>query len=269
MLPEAKGLPALSPTERIALLNWLGDTPFTALTAGQVGRGYCRAYVIGSPAAPEMAIVRPTAEPTELMAFGTDVPSLWTLLSRIPGWDCVNVPSGIEDEVASFLEPRVGATARTVSERYYVLEHGPEGTLVEGIRRLGPGDVRLVQRSSPLFHPFFVGHGNPLGTLTEGVVAGMVDGGSLASAVTTSAWSGAHVDLGAATVPERRGYGLASAAARMVCSVLRAGGRNPVWAAGEPNRASWRVPEKLGFRFVGRRQYVVFESLRPRGFRPS
>jgi len=69
-------------------------------------------------------------------------------------------------------------------------------------------------------------------------------------------------------LPHERRRGLATAAAFLVSSHLRAVGLTPVWAAGEPNIASWRVPEKLGFRFVGRREYVVFDGLRPNGFRP-
>jgi GNAT superfamily N-acetyltransferase len=269
MLPEAHGLSALTPAERADLLVWLGDTPFTALTAGQVARGLCRAYVVGDPAAPEMAVVHPAAEPSEPIAFGTDTSALWTLLSRIPGWDCVNVPSGMAGEVASLLEKRIGAPTRAVSERYYLLDHQPSASPTAAARRLGPGDLDLVRDSDPLFRPFFVGHGDVLGTLTEGVVAGILRGDRLASAVTTSAWCGTHVDLGAATLPELRSRGLATAAARVVCRDLRTAGRKPVWAAGEANRASWSIPEKLGFRLVGRREYVVVESLRPRGFRPS
>jgi hypothetical protein len=268
MLPEAIGLTALTPDERFALLRWIGDTPFTALTAGQLKYGHCRAYAVGNPAAPAMAVIRGVAEPTEPIAFGTDVQALWSLLAHIPGWDCVNVESGLESEVASFLEQKIGLPSRTVSERFYSLETEPERFSAPGVRRLVPADLRAVEGSDSLFHSFFIGHGDVSRTLAEGVVAGVISSGKLVSAITTSAWSGDHVDLGAATLPEARRQGLATTAAFLVCSDLRAAGRKPVWAAGEPNIASWRVPEKLGFRFVGRREYVVFENLRPNGFHP-
>jgi RimJ/RimL family protein N-acetyltransferase len=126
-----------------------------------------------------------------------------------------------------------------------------------------------VRRSDPVFRPFFVGHGDLLGTLTEGVVVGAEGPAGLTSAVTNSAWAGVHVDLGAATVPDQRGRGLATGAAWAVCSELLANGRKPVWVAGESNRPSWRIPEKLGFRFVGRRSYVVFDEFRAHGYRPT
>jgi len=268
MLPEALGLPELTPAERVGLLHWIGDSVFTALTAGQLKYGFCRAYAVGDPNAPEMAVVRGAVEPTEPTAFGTDVRALWSLLSRIPGWDCVNVESGFEREVASFLEQKLGFPARIVSERFYSLERDPSRFSAPEVRRLTPMDLPAVEGSDPLFHSFFIGHGDPARTLAEGVVAGVISGGKLVSAITTSAWSGVHVDLGAATLPEARRRGLATAAACLVCSELRAVGLKPVWAAGEPNVASWRVPEKLGFRFAGRKEYVVFDGLRPSGFWP-
>jgi len=269
MLPEAPGLTALSAEERLALIRWIGDTPFTALTAGQLKSGFCRAYAVGKAAAPAMAVVRGYVEPTEPVALGTDVPALWFLLARIPGWDCINVQAGLEREVASFLELKIGLPARFVSERCYSLESEPHRFSIPGVRRLGSADLRAVEHSDPLFHPFFVGHGDASRTLAEGVVAGLVSDGQLRSAITTSAWSGVHVDLGAATLPQERRRGLATAAAFLVSSDLRTDGLTPVWAAGEPNIGSWRVPERLGFRFVGRREYVVFDGLRPNGFRPQ
>jgi len=269
MLPEATGLAELTAEERLTLLEWMGDTPFTALTAGQLRHGFCRAYVVGKAAAPAMAVVLGGAGPTEPVALGTDVRALWSMLARIPGWDCVNVQSGLEREVASFLEPKIGARARVMSERCYSLESAPHRFSVPGVRRLGLPDLRAVAASDSLFHSFFIGHGDASRTLAEGVVAGLVSDGILLSAITTSAWGGVHVDLGAATLPQERRRGLATAAAFLVSSDLRAAGLKPVWAAGEPNIASWRVPEKLGFRFVGRREYVVFEGLRPHGFRPE
>jgi len=268
MVPDATGLTPLTAEERRTLLQWIGDAPFTALTAGQLKYGFCQAYAVGRAAEPAMAVVRGNVEPTEPVALGTDVQALWSLLARIPGWDCINVQSGLEREVASFLELKIGLPARFVSERCYSLENDPRRFSVPGVRRLSSMDWQAIEESDSLFRPFFIGHGDASRTLAEGVIAGLVSDGKLISAITTSAWSGVHVDLGAATLPQERRRGLATAAAFLVSSDLRAAGLKPVWAAGEPNVASWRVPEKLGFRFAGRREYVVFDGLRPGGFRP-
>ncbi len=269
MLPEAIGLTPLNAEKRFVLLRWLGDTPFTALTGGQLALGLCHAYIIGDAADPKAALVHPAAEPTEPIAFGSDVESIWTLLSRVSGWDCVNVEPSIAVETATLLAQRIRTPTRIMSERYYVLEHEPVGSVSSAVRRLGPDDEELVDRSDPLFGAFFLGHGDVARSLAKGVVAGVIADGNLVSAVTTSAWSGLHVDLGAATVSAARGRGFAAQAAVVVCNELRASGRKPVWAAGETNRASWRIPEKLGFRFVGRREYVILDGIRPLGFRPS
>ncbi len=268
MSPVANSLAWLSPEESGRLLRWIGDSPFTALTAGQLKGGFCRAYALGAPEEPAVAVVQSAVQPTEPIAFGTDAGALWALLSRIPGWDCVNVAPGVEGDVAALFGAKLGASARIKSERYYALEGQPIEFPRPEVRRLGPEDLSIVEGSDPLFRSFFLGHGDAIRTLARGVVAGVVSGGKLLSAITTSTWSGVHVDLGAATVPEARRRGLATAAASLVCSKLRTAGLTPVWSALESNVGSWRVPEKLDFRFVGRREYVVFESLRPDGFQP-
>ncbi|MGA8604803.1 MAG: GNAT family N-acetyltransferase [Thermoplasmata archaeon] len=172
-------------------------------------------------------------------------------------------------EVASLLEKMVEMPTRRLPMRYYALDRDPTEFPVPSVRLLGPSDAEIVRRSDPLFRSFFSGHGSEDQTLSEGVVAGVIQDGQLASAVTTSAWAGVHVDLGAATIPTMRRLGLATGAAFVVCSQLKAGGCVPVWAAGEPNQASWRIPEKLGFKHVGRREYVVVEGLRPSGYHPG
>jgi GNAT superfamily N-acetyltransferase len=269
MLPEARGLSELSAPERQAAARALGDTPFTAQVGGQLEQGFCRAYAVGDSAAARTLVVHQMAAPTELIAYGTDLPGLWSVLSRVPGWDCVNVDAGFEGEAASFLERKIGAPSKILSVRFYSLEHDPIRPGEVGARRLGLGDLDRVGRADPVFRTFFLGHGDAARTLVDGVVAGVTIEDRLVSAVTTSAWAGRHVDLGAVTAPDQRGRGLATAAASIVCAELRARGRVPVWGAGEPNAPSWRIAEKLGFRFVGRRDFVVFESLRPRGFQPA
>jgi hypothetical protein len=266
--PESLSLRSLSTAQRAELLAWLGDSPFTALNAGQLQVGLCRAYAVGDPKSPAAALVHSASQPTEPAAFGKSAAPIWALLSRVPGWNCVEVDSGIAGEVATLLEVEVGMPTRRLACRYYALERDPVVSQIPSVRRLGPKDVEMVRRSDPLFKSFFLGHGNEDQTLSDGVVAGVTAEGELVSAVTTSAWAGLHVDLGAATIPAMRRRGLATGAAFVVCSELRARGLVPVWAAGEPNQASWRIPEKLGFRYVGNREYVVVDGLKPSGFRP-
>jgi predicted GNAT family acetyltransferase len=59
------------------------------------------------------------------------------------------------------------------------------------------------------------------------------------------------------TLPEWRGRGLSTAAAALVATVIQDAGRTPVWSTGEGNAASRRVAEKLGFREVARRAYLI------------
>jgi hypothetical protein len=178
------------------------------------------------------------------------------------------VDPGVAGELASRIEAELVGPTQRLPMRYYALEQEPRGSGLSSVRRLTTKDAPAVERSDPLFRPFFLGRGSARRTLSEGVVAGLVAEGQLTTAATTSAWAGLHVDLGAATLGPERGRGLATGAAFAVCSELRARGLVPPWAAGEANPASWHVAEALGFRYTGRREYVVVEELRPAGFRP-
>ena len=78
----------------------------------------------------------------------------------------------------------------------------------------------------------------------------------------TSALGDHFADIGALTNAAFRGRGYSTAAAAIVCRWVQQSGRVPVWSCGEDNAASLRVAEKLGFREVGRRVYLIPE--RPR-----
>lgn len=252
---------------RHGFLRWLGDSPFSALAAGQVRIDCARVLVLGDPRSPRLALIQSRGTPAEPAVFGPEVGSIWALLSRLEGWYCVNTPTESIEEIALELERRTGEMATRMGERYYVLERDPGAGAELDVRPLNVSDSQTVRDSDPLVHPFFEGHGGIQQTLEQGISAGVVRASRIVSAVTTSAWAGSHVDLGAVTVPSSRGQGLATASARRVCVALRERGLVPVWAAGEPNPASWHIPERLGFRFTGRREYAVLAGLRDEGFR--
>lgn len=48
--------------------------------------------------------------------------------------------------------------------------------------------------------------------------------------------------------------------AAIVCRWVQDSGRVPVWSCGEDNLASLRVAQKLGFREVSRRVYLIPEA---------
>lgn len=265
--PAARGLPSLDERGRADLSRWLGESPFTAVSLGLLAHRACLAYAVGNPASPAVALIHAGDEPTEPTAFGTSAAALWSLLSRVPGWDCVNVPTELSSELASILERETGLASRTMGDLYYSLDTDPVLHTSPIVRRLTPSDAPMVSQSGRMVEP--MGHGDVATTLADGVVAGAIADGKLVSRVTTTFWSGRYINLGANTLPDWRGKGLAKAATYLVCSELRARGKIPTWSTGEPNLPSQRVAEAVGFRFRGRREYVILEGLRPSGWIPK
>ena len=265
--PEARGIAALSRSDVEELLGRWEDSPFTAHSRGLLHHGLAHGYVEGDLTAPRALVVQAGDAITEPAAFGTDPNAVWQILKRIPGWDCVNVPTELTAKIVSLLEDGLRMPTRVMGDLYFTLERDPVPFPHPMVRVLTPADEAIARGSEPMVEPS--GIGDTTSTLAHGVVAGAIINGKLVSRVMTTAWAGNHVNLGANTVPEWRGRGLATAATALVCSGLRARGLIPTWSTGEPNHASRRVAEKLGFRYVGRRDYAIVEGLRPTGFRPG
>lgn len=265
--PRARGLSALSEKGRADLSHWLGESPFTAVSVGLLAHGSCLAYTLGDPASPVVALIHAGDEPTEPTAFGTDATSLWSLLRRVPGWDCVNVPTDLSSELASILERETGLPSRTMGDLYFRLDRDPVPYPHPMVRRLTPLDIAIVAHSERMVEP--TGLGDVATTLADGVVAGAIADGKLVSRVMTTFWSGRYVNVAANTLPDWRGRGLAKACAYLVCSELKTRGKIPTWSTGEPNLPSRRVAEATGFQYHGRREYVILDGLRPSGWRPE
>ncbi len=93
--------------------------------------------------------------------------------------------------------------------------------------------------------------------LTRGVVAGGVVDGKLIAIAHTSARSREYADIGVSTLEAWRNQGISTAAACLVARKVQDVGQIPAWSCGEDNTASLRVAEKVGFREVLRRTYVI------------
>jgi len=96
--------------------------------------------------------------------------------------------------------------------------------------------------------------------LTEGVVACAVVAGEVVARAYTAALSPRHADIAVDTLDGWQGHGFATATASVVAREVQAAGHVPVWSAGESNRPSLRVAEKLGFTAVLRRTYVILAN---------
>jgi GNAT superfamily N-acetyltransferase len=239
-----------------ALAAALGDSPETVISVHLLRRGLCSAYVAGDPAHPQGAIIQPTQMLTgEPMAFGDDAKVLWDLLRHIDGWFCVNVTPRCAEALASILVEALGRPIRRLADIYYTLIQPALPTAHHPVRLLGPEDVTLLEAApAEVQGP---GFGSAGALLEEGVVAGAIIDGALVGIAHTSSLTPRHADIGVSTLAPWRGRGFATAAASLVAAQVQAAGRIPVWSTGEDNHASRRVAEKLGFREVGRREYLI------------
>jgi RimJ/RimL family protein N-acetyltransferase len=98
---------------------------------------------------------------------------------------------------------------------------------------------------------------SPAELLSQGIVACAIVSGEIVATALTSARSDRYAEVGVYTREAFRRRGLASAAASIVVNGVQEAGQIPVWSAGATNSASLRIAQKLGFREMSRRTYVI------------
>lgn len=246
----------------------LPDDPFHFTARCIVHRRVGRLWLRGPPSAPLAAVVVPEWQPTEPLAFGTESEEVWAILRDVPGWDCVEVSEALAGSLEPVLSRALRRSVRRYGDLYYALDAPPRATRHPAVRRLSDADLALIDRAPPALRP--VGFHSTVAALTGGVVAGAVIDGALVGIAAMTTSSQTYADVGVHTLEPWRGRGLASAAATLVAEELLERGLTPVWSTGEDDHRSQRVAEKLGFRRVGRREYLVVPSLQSAGgFRPG
>lgn len=255
-------------SDRALLLRNLPDEPFTVVARHFLRTG-TGATKVARDAAGNLAagvVIAPWA-PTEPMGFGSDVDALVRLLLDTPGWNCVNVAASTAPRLAEQLGKVLGLPTRFLDDVYFVLDGPPRPVPLAGVRLLGPDDRQLLEGAPPELQ----GDGpNWAGTLLkDGIVAGALVGGVLATRVTMEAHSERYAEIGAVTIASARNRGYATAGTALVSNAVQQRGYRAVWSTGGHNRASQRVAAKVGFHEVGRESYVIFPELqRSGGYRP-
>jgi predicted GNAT family acetyltransferase len=96
--------------------------------------------------------------------------------------------------------------------------------------------------------------------LTAGIVAGAGFGGELVVIAHTSARTEKCSDIGGATLEPWRFRGFSTAAVSLVAGAIQDADQIPEWSVGADNHASVQVAQKLGFKEVSRRTYVILEK---------
>lgn len=264
--PPAGGLSPLRPEQARALAERLPITPFFVLSYAGLFRGLDRAFVSGPASDPDAVIVQHRICPTEPVYFGRDPDAGWALLSRLSGWDCLVGASEDMNRFAEIFRREVSVPFRAVGDLHYTLERPALPHADPSVRLLGPADIPLLQRTADTLP--VGGYSTYEELLTEGVVAGAVHAGGLVALSVAGLSNPRYSDIGVDTFEPYRRRGLSSAATYLVARELQSRGQVPVWSTGSHNVASQRVAAKVGFQPYGRLEYLVFDGLKPAGYRP-
>jgi RimJ/RimL family protein N-acetyltransferase len=251
----------LDPAQFEILAAALGDTPQTLHSLHLLRRHLCRAYVLGPLSQFQAAVVQAVAWPEEPTSFGSDAGAVWEILQRVPDWDCVVVDEGVAAPLGAIMEAEVGSAVRYLDDVYHTLTQPVAPYRHPSVRELVPADLALLE-AAPLELRASLWE-STAALLTEGVVACAIIEGEIVATALVSGSSGGYADVGVYTCEAYRRQGLATAAASLVARRVQSEGRTPVWSAGGTNAASLRVAQKLGFKEVSRRRYVIPEGRRP------
>jgi RimJ/RimL family protein N-acetyltransferase len=246
----------LEPEQHGVLAAVLPDAPHTVQSIHMLRRRLCRAYIAGDPARFDGAILQPLDWPEEPTGFGSDPELLWKLLQLVEGWTCILVDSECAPPLGEIIQAERGGQARYIEDVSHVLTEPVRVYREDAVRRLTVADLELLE-STPLELRAGLWH-NPRQLLTEGIIASAVVSGEIVATALVTAYTDTYAEIGVFTREDHRGHGYATAAASLVAQAVQEHGSIPMWGTGSHNVASLRVAQKLGFREVSRRTYVIW-----------
>lgn len=236
------------------LADKLPDRPDTVIATSQLRRGLANAWLIGDVDAFETAVIEDLCQPGEPLIFSQSAAQVAAVMSAIPGWDCLNVPLPLVDELVPLIEKQMGCPVRLWADMYHTLTTPVPSLAQAYVRPLTMDDRPLLEAAAlELQGPY------PQRALEEMMVVGAVINGRLAAVAQFVARSAAYGEIGVHTLAPYRGRNLATTAAAVVAGHIQSQGLIPVWSCGENNAASRRVARKLGFAEVGRRMYIILD----------
>ncbi len=233
-----------------------------------IRRGMGRVVIEGRLLHPAAVLVQTRESSREAMVFGSDAGAVVSLLAASDGWTFVSLPAHLVGDVAREIRTRIGLDSVAHRDLFYQLDGKPVEHPSKHVRILSRVDLRLLEKSDPVFHdPAFRTNAD---FLSEGIVAAAILGGQIVSSAAMSYASARFADVGVTTLAHFRNRGLATCVAYRACEEVLARGLIPIWSTLDTNRASQRVAEKLGFRPLSPQGVLVFPTLeKSRGFRPD
>jgi GNAT superfamily N-acetyltransferase len=245
----------LEPAQHRVLAAALPEAPHTVQSIHMLRRGLCRAYVAGDPASFDGAILQSIDWPEEPTGFGSNPELLWELLQLVEGWTCILVDSECAPPLGEIIQAGRGGQIRYLDDITHLLTGPVRLYRQEAVRRLTLADLELLE-SAPLELRSGLWH-NPREALTEGIICSAVISDEIVATALVTACTDTYAEIGVYTREDHRGRGYATAAASWVAQAIQERGSIPIWGAGSHNGASLRVAQKLGFKEVSRRTYVI------------
>ncbi len=246
---------ALTLEQAQIIADTLPDSPQTVISISRLRCGLAQAYMVGDVLDWETAVIDDPGQPGEPMVFGDNPQQMADLLMQIEGWFCVNVTPDVAPHLGPLLAERMGCPVRYYGDIYHTLTQPVLRFEDTAVRPLTLDDLPLLEAA-----PADIRGHNPHQILSDMFAAGAIRDGHIVAIAQNYGLSAQYGDVGVATLPNYRGRGLATAAASIVARWLQENGRIPVWSCGEDNQASLRVAQKLGFRQVSQRTYIILDK---------
>jgi len=235
----------VSPEGYFQLVAWLGDSERTATAYHLLTRGEADAWADFDAEGGVLAcVVQSHLYGHAPIAFG-EAEKIAPLLREVPDWEQVLVDA---DVAAGLDGPRI-------PDLLLALEAGARAVPHDFVRLLSPADLPLLAAAPDELRR--TGWPDLETTLGEASVGGAIVDGALVSTAFVSVITPRFEELGVATLPDHRGRGYATACASAVVADILERGKTALWTCDEAHEASVAIAQRLGFRQVARRLYVL------------
>lgn len=254
----------LSADEHDAFLATIGETPQTVYTRQAVREGKATVYCVGEADDFSAAVAQWRGQPKEPMGFGTSGADLWTTLQQVSGWEVINVPLTIVDDLAEAMTADDTAidSVRHYDDIYYTLTRPAIAPAFDNdkvdVRLLTTNDAEMMHRA-----PRELQRANGFMSIEDALRQNIIACGIVNDEIVAISQEGGHsetmIEIGVYTAEAYRGQGISTQASYLVSKQIQAQSKLPVWSTGEDNWASQKVAQKIGFEEVSRRVYLIPE----------
>ena len=237
-----------------AVLDQVGDTPFTAAPYFYLQRRACDVYV-DSPAKPHCLVIVPHTPSPGVYVLGVgslDSEGLERLADFLTGLDTAGgflvpvelVPPirtrchiDLEVEGLCFTYPQIPRGFKVTRPEFARRLEGADASLLGAL----PGDVTFLWQS----------HGNPASLLAEGLDFGVIRKGRLVSMASSLVLTPRYCDVGVYTLPRYRNLGYATDCVEALFAQTLVEGVRPLWRIGVRQKVATKLAEKLFMEEIG------------------